>query len=500
MDLATQEMRCPGCGAHLAGGEQDTYHCAFCGSATSRAALVQPQRTPYTGGFDRLWHAVGADFDQDGWFEICGWHKHALHAIDLVDRTLMWTTLEGSENDHDLYAGPGRVYVATDADLTAINAYTGARVWSAALMNTREVHDPGYVANGSIWVRTAQDKLFGVDRATGAIRATFSGYDSASLFRTICGQRLVMLDADGLRLLDATQDRPVLEIGVGALKALDDMVAGRTPSTQPVQINGAVVHRGVLYVAVASLDGRATYTLDAYRIPDNRLVARRTVKHEVQSLAAAVAGRPVSQNDNTLRLEPDGPTWSAGGDNPEIKMAKGVGRVLVVHVTSDGPGSDRHTLVGLDATSFTPVWQLDHIGYLMSEIVCTDERIVFAISLGGSHKFVAIDPASGATLWETTMPSETGLQVGGGLVVQTRMGATVLAESGEMMFPTDQRKSTPAGPPIANAPEELPDWGIEGGATSGRAGAATGGSKAALWIALVILAIVGTVVAFVMKR
>lgn len=497
MNLTAEQLRCPNCGAHLDGGERDAYSCQFCGTTTPRAALVRPQRTPFTGGIDRLWKAVGADFDQDGWFEICGWHRHTLHAIDLIDRTLMWT-LGGFTDDHDLFAGPGRVYVATDGELTAINAYTGARVWTLTLPNVREVHDPGHVANGAIWVRTAQDKLVAIDRATGARRTSHSAHDSASLFRTIVGHRIVVNDAYGLRIFDA-QSGPVLEVGTEVEKAARDLEAGRMLTEVPASLQSAVVHRGVLYAIVH----QHTNVLVAYRVADGSLVARRTLPgRDVDRLLGAVAGAPITGDESRLRREPDGPTWSpTGDDDPQIESATGAGGVLVVHVRRDGPGSDRHSLIGLDASSLTPIWQLDDLGYLISEIVRTDERIVFAIDLGNrqGHELVAIDPASGAMLWSSKVPAETGLQVGGGLVIQTRMGVTLLADTGEMMFPTDARTSSPAGPPATSEPEELPTWGIENaGGLATRA--AAGSSKPLVWIAMIVLAVLAMVALVVVKR
>jgi outer membrane protein assembly factor BamB len=469
--METVGLRCPSCGAHLDGGERDTYDCTFCGAATPRTALVQPARVPFAGGIDRLYNTVAADFDQDGWFEICGWRSAVLYAIDLFDRTLMWK-LDGFANDHDLYAGPGRVYVATDAELIALNAYTGVRAWTLALMNVREVHDPGYVPGGAIWAVTAQDQLVAIDRATGARRKSYAAHSGASLFRILAGRRLVMNDVDGLRVLDATQDGPVLQVATGALAALDQMIAGRKPAATPTQLDSAVVHRGVLYTLTTSLDGRNTRFLQAHRIADATLVARRAFRSSSQELVAAVAGRPVAHRGRILQLEPDGPAWTIpSGADAELVSAHGSGRVLVVHAKRTGPGSDLHSLTGLDATTFTPLWELPDVGYMMSDVVCTEACVVYAIDVRSGYKFVALDPASGTTLWDIAMPSETGLQVGGGLVVQTRGGATLVTDTGERMFPADERKTTPAGAPAAE-PDELPDWGIEApsAAPTGKAG------------------------------
>ncbi|MCX5743653.1 MAG: PQQ-binding-like beta-propeller repeat protein [Proteobacteria bacterium] len=483
MALAVQQLRCPDCGAYLDGGERDTYACKFCGTVTPHAALVQQPRAPFPDRIDRLWKAVGADFDRDGWFEICGWHEHVLYAVHLIDRALMWQ-LGGFADDHDLFAGPGRVYVSTDAELTAINACAGVRVWALALMNVREVKDPGYVPNGAIWARTHEDKLVTIDRATGARRGSTTAYDSAGTFRTIVGHRLVVSSV-GCRILDAAQSAPGLDLGTGVETAMKDLEAGRALSRVPTSIDSAIVHRGVLYAVV----DESGSSLDAYRVADGRLVARRKLAGRGERLLGAVAGHPISGNETTLRREPDGPGWAVtGDDNPQIKTAHGVGGVLVVHVTRDGPGADRHSLTGLDAASLAFLWQVDDLGYLMSDIVCTDERIVFAIT----RKLVAMDPASGAKLWETPVPDEQGLQVGGGLVIQTRYGVTLLADTGEMLFPKDARASTPASPPVASAPDELPTWGVEGASPPK---ASTGDSKV-VWIALVIVAIVGAIIAF----
>ncbi len=492
MTLSTQQLRCPNCGAHLDGGERDAYACTYCGTTTPRAALVQPQRTPFTGGIQRLYRTVAADFDQDGWFEIAGWHNKTLHAIDLVDRTLMWT-LGGFNDEQDLYAGPGRVYMATDGELTALNAFTGARVWTLALMNVREVHDPGYVPNGSIWARTHDDKLVAIDRATGARRDSVSANDSVTLFRKIVGHRIVVNDAYGLRILDAAKPGSAFELGTGVEKMAQDLDAGRMLTSLPLTVDSAHVHRGVLY-AVTDKDG---CWLEAYRVADGRLLARRARGNRDDHLMGAVSGHPITGSETRIKREPDGPTWGVpDGDNPEIKSVQGATGVLVVHVTRDGPGSDRHSLFGLDATSLTPIWQVDDIGYLMSEIIVNDERIVWATS----NKISALDAASGAMLWETPAVAESGLTVGGGLVVNARYGITLLAETGEMMLPTDARTSVPTSLPAASAPEELPTWGIEGGAEKTATGSSAGGSNAAKAIALVIiLAVVALIAVFAVK-
>ncbi len=444
---------------------------------------VPSQRWPIDPRIDRLSKTVAADFDQDGWFEICGWYDHALYAIDPVDKTLLWRVLDGSSHDGDLFVGPGRVYVSTHSELIALDASTAQRLWSIPLTDVRELHDPGVFSNGVIWVGTG-DQLVAADRLTGAHRWSWPLNDSVSLFRTLVGQHLVFNDADGLRILMPAQKAPIIGIVANAdrmlanvYQAMEDLAAGKLTDAPkiPDTVKAAVVHRGVVYVAVER--DEASDALDAYRVADGRHLARHAGQSlEGLDLVGAIGGHPISRRDEWLRREPDGPVWSAGA-GVEYPFVTGTGPVLVVVVNRNGA----YDLVGLDGTTLTVRWHLDNVP-CFGEVIYADDLLVMSIQSGGTMQLVGIDPASGGRRWETVVTGQARVSAGGGLVIEDN-GATFFAGSGQMIFPVDQRTTTP---PLlaASAPDEVPDWGNQAAAhPSGR-------SRSAGLLALVAVLVV----------
>ena len=418
--IEAQRFLCPRCGAYLASDERESYACAYCSTVSPRAALQVPSRTPIDPGVDRLWKVVAGDFDQDGWFEVCGWDDHTLYALDPVDKTTMWKTLAGSTDDFDLFAGPGRIYVNTATELLALDAFTSQRVWSITASNIRQLHDPGHVPDGVIWVSVADEHLVALDRATGAKRASWPMNDSASLFRTLVGSNLVFNDVDGLKILHPARTEPMLQIGSGNAgelmaaveKSMEDLAAGKLvkPISIPDSVNSAVVHRGIVYVHVSRDNQRPS--LDAYRVIDGQRVARRDLDRDDVELVGAIAGHPISRKDAILRREPDGPSWTAPGEDVEIAFAKGVGNVLVVQVKHTDMGNDIWDLVGLDPTSLAQLWKLDNLGYVYGELACSPTLVVVTIQGAARRSRSVSIRRSGAMLWEAPVTRATRHGVG----------------------------------------------------------------------------------------
>lgn len=506
----SQQLLCPYCGGFLGGEPRESYQCTTCSATSPRSALFAPARTPIDPRLDRLWNVVAGDFDRDGWFEICGWDSHTLYAIDPVDKTVMWRTLQGSTDDFDLFTGPGRIYVCTKSELIALDAHTSNRIWSAPVYNVREVHDPGYVPNGVIWVNVAHEELYAIDRSTGAVRSQTSMNDSASLFRVLSGTNLVWNDVNGIKILHPASEQLVLAIGGDAMAAMEqadaameELAAGRRPGkiTIPDQVISAVVHRGFVYVTYHR--GSGGQFLDAYRTADGKRFSRHQVTGDSLELIAAVNGHPISKSNAALKREPAGPSWLAPGKEAEIEWARGVGNVLVVMIKRSHMGDDVHDLAGLDGTTLAPLWKLDNVGYVYGELATSSSLLVLTIQGDGTQTLIGIDPASGTTRWRTNVPREEGTVCGGGLVWQRRIGTALFAETGQLIFPTDQRTTTPQVPMVelgGAVPDEAPDWGLAAPAPAARApGAAAPSGSRALIVLLVFLAVIGIGVAVFLK-
>jgi outer membrane protein assembly factor BamB len=277
-----------------------------------------------------------------------------------------------------------------------------------------------------------------------------------------------------------------------ATKSMQDLAAGRPVQIVqiPDNVASAIVHRGIAYVNV--LRHRKAGVLDAYRASDGKLVARRQLDRDTLELVGAVAGHPLSRTkQRVLRREPDGPEWTAPGNDAEITFARGVGTVLVVLAKRRDMGNDCWDLTGLDATTLAQLWRIENLGYVYGELAYDDSRVIVTIQDTGAQRFVAIDPASGTRLWEAPVPREEGTACIGGLVYQTLCGTTVFAETGQRIFPTDQRTATPPAPtPKTFITDDKPEWGtVKASAT------ATGAARSRAWIFVIVAVLVVAAIA-----